>query len=421
MNCLLVNTYDTEGGASRAAYRLHTGLRGIGVESRMLVQVKYSHDPFVTGPGGKLARRVGRLRSCLDRLPLQFYRGRRKGVWGLSWLPGKTLDRICGLNPDVVHLHWIGDGFLPVADLARLNRPVVWTLHDSWAFTGGCHVPHQCTGYRNSCLDCPQLGSSTVSGIPHWVWKQKAKHWRGLNLTVVTPSRWLADCAGASSLFKDVRVEVIPNGLDLGRFSPADRGVAREVMGLPRDKKIILFGSVNSTGDPNKGFQFLREATELMAQHGWEEKAELVVFGSSEPASPPRLGLKTSYLGRIYDDDRLVLLYSAADVLVAPSIQENLSSTVMEAMACGTPCVAFDIGGMPDLIDHRHNGYLARPFRVDDLAQGMEWVISDHDRQSKLSETCREKVEREFSLEKVARKYLSIYYDISYALNGNIW
>jgi len=202
-------------------------------------------------------------------------------------------------------------------------------------------------------------------------------------------------------------VEVIPNGLDLGLFSPAGKGSAREALGLPQDKKIILFGSVNSTTDPNKGFHFLREAAELLAKRGWAGKVELAVFDSF-----PHLGLKTRFLGSINDDTRLVLLYSSADVLVAPSIQENLSSTVMEAMACGTPCVAFDIGGMADLIDHGHNGYLASPFQVEELAEGIEWVISDLNRRFILSEASVEKVRREFSLENMVHRYLSIYYDV---------
>lgn len=408
MKCLTVNTYDTRGGAARAAYRLHRGLMDIGIESRMLVQARLGDDPTVVGPDTGPGKVLGSLRQYLDSLPLRLSGGRPEAVWGLSWLPGKWLGRIKELDPDVVHLHWIGDGFIPVADIPRLKRPVVWTIHDYWPFTGGCHVPFDCTGYRDSCGRCPQLGSR---GWAHWVWKRKHRHWKGLNLTVVAPSRWLAGCARESSLFGDVRVEVIPNGLDLRRYRPVGRDAARRLMGLPADRKIILFGAMNAGGDRNKGLHLLLPALRRLAGGGWAEKAELVVFGSPVPAAGEDTGISTRYAGRLHDDVSLALLYSCADVLVAPSIQENLSCTVMEAMACGTPCVAFGTGGMPDLIDHMINGYLAKPFDTGDLARGMEMVIGGG-RWEYFSGNAREKAEREYSLDKVARSYVSLYNEL---------
>jgi glycosyltransferase involved in cell wall biosynthesis len=230
--------------------------------------------------------------------------------------------------------------------------------------------------------------------------------------TVVTPSRWLAGCAGTSSLFRDQRIETIPNPLDLERFKPVDKRTARELLALPQDKKLLLFGGIIGTRVRNKGFHLLVSALREVAERGWRDYAELMVFGSSEPAVAPDLTLKTRYLGHLDDDARIALLYAAADVFISPSLQENLPNTVMEAMACGTPCVAFNQGGVPDLIDHEINGYLAQPYEPADLARGIAWVIEDEKRWQDLSNRARRKTEIEFELHSVARQYGNLYQEV---------
>lgn len=294
-------------------------------------------------------------------------------------------------------------------EISKLDCPVVWTLHDMWAFTGGCCYAGDCKAYFRSCGSCPQLNSGSGRDISYQIWNRKLRHLKKINLTVVSPSRWLAECAKLSFLFRDVRVEVIPNGLDLTQFKPIDKKIAREILGLPLNRKFILFGAMNAASDSRKGFQNLQPALQQLAVNKDTEKAELIVFGSSQPADPPDFGLQTRYLGRLHDDVSLALLYSAADVFVAPSIQENLANTVMEALACGTPCVAFDIGGMPDMIEHRLNGYLARPFEPSDLAAGIAWVLSDDSRCSALARRAREKAEAEFEIQSVAGRYAKLY------------
>ncbi|MBU7008193.1 glycosyltransferase involved in cell wall biosynthesis [Peptococcaceae bacterium DYL19] len=296
--------------------------------------------------------------------------------------------------------------------MKKINRPIIWTLHDSWAFTGGCHLPFDCVRYRDGCKKCPILNSSKEKDISSRVMERKQRAWKSINLTIVTPSKWLGECARSSMLFKNNRIETIPNGIDTGVFKPIGREVAREILSLPLDKKLLLFGAVNSTRDPNKGFQFLQQALQKMNSSGWGDIAQALVFGGLEPANRLEIGLKTTFLGRLQDDISLALLYSAADVFVAPSIQENLPNTVMEALACGTPCVAFNIGGMPDMIEHQRNGYLARPFEADDLARGIAWALEDNSRREALSHRAREKVEQEFDIKLIAGKYHELYREI---------
>jgi glycosyltransferase involved in cell wall biosynthesis len=412
MKVLTLNSSDSSGGAARAAFRLHRGLRAIGIESEMLVQGKRSDDPSVIGPASEIAKKMAMLRPHLDFLPLRMYPDRQRIIFSPALVPDRLPARIAALNPDIVHLHWICEGFMRLETLPRLKRPIVWTLHDSWAFTGGCHIPFDCLRYQECCGECPTLGSAEENDLSRKIWLRKRKAWQGLNLTVVTPSNWLAACARSSSLFRDLRVEVIPNGLDLERFKPCDKTSARSLLRLPQDKKLILFGGVNVDGDRNKGLQNLLPALRRLACQGWGEKAEALVFGASRPADATDFGLPTRYLGILEKEADISLLYSAADVFVAPSIQENLPNTVMEAAACGTPSVAFRIGGMPDLIEHKRNGYLAVPYEPEDLADGIGWVLADSDRWQELSDTGRKKTEREFALPQVAGRYAALYEDI---------
>lgn len=408
MRVMFLNTNDDGGGAARAAVRLLSGVREAGVEAQLFVQRKHSDDNAVVGANGHFGNKLAVVRTILDCAPVSLYPDRNRFIFSPAFLPDKLLRNVDAFNPDIIHLHWLGEGFLRIENLSRFKRPIVWTLHDSWAFTGGCHLPFDCLKYREKCGCCPVLGSNRQTDLSRWVWRRKMRIFCKLNLSVVAPSRWLAECAKSSALLHGFPIEVIPNGIDLEQFRPQNKKYARQIFGVPQDKKLILFGAMSSTSDKNKGFHLLIPALQKMIAKDWNENVELLVFGSTEPKNAPDYGLKTRYLGHLHDDAGMALLYSAVDVFVAPSIQENLSNTVMEAMACGTPCVAFDIGGMPDLIKHKHNGYLARPFDVEDLAEGIGWVLADEERLHILSCRSREHV-AEFSIECVADRYIGLY------------
>ena len=258
--------------------------------------------------------------------------------------------------------------------------PIVWTLHDSWAFTGGCHVPGNCQGYKERCGGCPQLGSQHAWDLSRWVWNRKRKFWRGIPLTIVTPSRWLADCARSSSLLGDRRIEVIPNGIDVNQYRPVEKQEARAILGLPQEQKLVLFSAMNATCDMNKGFPYLEAALRRLFEDGWHERMELMVVGQSTPSTPVNTGVPHRFLGVLRDEISMRLAYSAADVTVMVSAQENLPNSIMESLACGTPVVAFNVGGVPHLVEHQVNGYLAQPFSIDDLSAGLSFVLSDEER-----------------------------------------
>ncbi|OGP65122.1 MAG: glycosyl transferase [Deltaproteobacteria bacterium RBG_16_42_7] len=412
MKVIILNTYDIQGGAARAAYRLHKGLEEIGVDSRMLVQYKFGDDPTVSGPATKFAKGLALMRPMLDALMVELYRNRSHVIFSPAVLPSGVRKKVSTMDPDIIHMQWVAGGFLRIETLGRFKKPLVWTLQDSWPFTGGCHIPFDCTRYRSDCGRCPILGSSRECDLSRMIWKRKKKTLRKLNLTIVTPSRWMAGCARSSSLLGDFRIEVIPNGLDVNFFRPKHKATAREFLSLPQDKKLIIFGAVNSTSDRNKGFHLLLQALRELSRTGLAEKTELVVFGASEPADAAAFGIKAHYMGRSIDDFTISTLYAASDVFVMPSIQDNFPNTVLEAFACGVPVVAFDAAGAPDMVEHQINGYLARPFDTKDFAQGIAWILTDPERTEKLGMAARDKAVKQYSVDLQAKRYLNLYEEI---------
>jgi glycosyltransferase involved in cell wall biosynthesis len=412
MNVLLISTQDIVGGAARAAYRLHQGLRKIGINSQLLVQEKFHDDGTILAPRIKLSQGIAKAKFTLETMPLKLYPRRQPTTFSLQWLPDSILPKVTKIAPDIINLHWISGAFMQIETIAKLKRPLIWTLHDMWAFTGGCHYSGDCDRYTASCGACPQLNSSSGWDLSRWIWKRKAKTFQDLNLTVVTPSLWLAKRASASSLFRNVRIEVIPYGLDTEKYRPIDRQLAREILRLPADKQLILFASLKATSDKRKGFHLLQSALQNLSQFGWNDKLELVIVGAAQVENPPQLGFKTHYLGTLNDDISLALVYSAADIFVLPSLQDNLPNTLLEAIACGTPCLAFNIGGMPDIIEHQKNGYLAQPYNIEDFTQGIVWLLENKQRHQKLSQRAREKAQQEFTLEIQALRYSSVYSEV---------
>jgi glycosyltransferase involved in cell wall biosynthesis len=408
MKILIVNTFDISGGAARAAYRLHKALLSQGVDSQMLVQNKSSDDYTVISEANKIKKTLNKLRPFLDSIPVRFYKNRTKTLFSPSWFGfSDIVDKINKINPDIVHLHWIAAGMMKIEDIARIKAPIVWSLHDMWAFTGGCHYDEECGGYENECGNCKVLGSHKQIDLSKKVWLRKQKIFSKKDMTIVGLSRWLNECSSNSALLKDKKHFNLPNPIDTNTFKHFDKQKARELWNLPQDKKLVLFGAMGAMSDPRKGFKELSEALHKLTC----KDIEFVVFGSSEPQVSQNFGFKTHYLGHLHDDVSLVTLYSAVDVMIVPSLQENLSNAIMESLACGTPVVAFDVGGNSDMIEHLKNGYLAKPFDTDDLANGIEWVlhVSDYEQ---LCKNAIEKVLKEFDSIVVAKKYIELYKDI---------
>lgn len=409
MRIVHVSPTDIEGGAAKGAYKLHRALLAAGADSLMLVQRKYSDDPSVLTHGRVHGVIYEGLRDRLDRLPLRLYDWRWQSWWTVGWLPFDVSRAIDRLKPDIVQFHWAGRGAAPIKTLARLHDyPIIWTLRDMWPLTGGCHYSAGCEKYLTGCGACPQLGSNRSSDISRWQWRRKHRAWSGVNVVYVALSNWMAECARRSPLTFGNEISVIPNGVDIERYAPVDKAFARTVWHLPINQRVILFGALNSTTDPRKGFAYLREALRVLAARGWADRAVVVVFGAN--SGNQQLGLSVRYIGHLHDDVSLALLYASADVMVVPSVEENFGKTAVEAMACGVPITAFANTGQLDIVDHKINGYLAENLSVADLAQGIAWCLEEVEKDEGLARRAREKVERCFDIRDIADRHLSLYH-----------
>ena len=412
INQLFVSTYDLDGGAARSTYRLFKAFEKIGfknLKSKMLVQYKDSSDYNIFKLQPAFNRLWGKIITRKDLLPLNKYKDKDNSMWSIGWIPNNISNQILKFEPDIVHLNWVGRGFLPIKELSKIERPIVWTLHDMWAFTGGCHYAFECEKYQKTCGFCPQLSSNMENDISRALLRKKKKYWDKLNITIVCPSKWLAQCSKESYLFGNNRAEVIPYTIDVDIFKPVDKSEARKILNLPQNKKIILFGGLSATGDKRKGFQYLIPALKELEEEFSGDDLEILIFGAQKPKDEVKSKFIFNYLGYIHDDISLAVIYSAADIFVMSSIQDNLPNTVLESLSCGTPVTAFSIGGNPDMIEHKINGYLAAPFEINDLTAGIKWTLINSE---KLSSKARNKILNYNNKEVVKEKYFKLFKNI---------
>lgn len=412
------NTSDIQGGAARAAFRLNRALNKLKVDSKMLVQSKAGDDKNVKSVAEtKIQKGLAKIRPYYEVLLLELYKNRQKGPFSVA----RTGVDICKneyvKEADLINLHWINAGFLSLKSIRKLNqlhKPIVWTLHDMWPFTGGCHYSGGCAKYKEKCGKCPILNSSKDRDLTRRIWEKKNKYYKNLNLTIVTCSTWLAQCAKDSSLFNDLRIEVIPNSVDINVFKPIKKKIARGILNLHQNKYLLLFGAMSATSDKRKGFDYLNKAlNKIKATYPeLEDKIELIIFGASYSEDIEILPFKTHFLGRLTDEHGLALCYSSADVFITPSLEDNLPNTIMESLSCGTPVVGFKTGGIPDMIKHKQNGYLAEYKSVDDLAQGICWMLEDKSRLIDLEQNARQKVLDNYTYDIVGNKYLELYKEL---------
>jgi len=445
---LHISNYDTLGGAGIAAYRLHVALRKAGVDSWMLVRRKGSNDPtveevgsFDPGEGCLLPMAGSKKKKPQQPIIQQLNNCRiRFMVRARGWLGAKMTRLLsmegCSLNifptglhkvlnasdVDVIHLHWINNEMISIKEIAKINKPLVWTLHDCWPFLGAEH--HSFANYwrrsenrdqkiENSeqpiATDNQQPATSTAlyDMVNQWIFQKKRRLWNRLNVSFIAPSHWMAKQVRQSRLFRAAPVTVISNCLDLDVFKPMDRAECRQRSGLPKDKKLILFGAYNPR-DSNKGSDLLEWALAEFPEGIWKN-TELAVFGAE--GEKDVAGLTTHWLGIISSEKKLAELYNTADIFVCPSRKETLPTTIAEALACGVPCVGFNIGGIPDMIVHQQNGWLAEPYDPKDFCDGIEWVMGGKTalEQEERSQNARTKGKCMFAEKAVVQRHVVLY------------
>lgn len=417
MNVLHVAASDDAGGAARGGYRIHRALvehaTSEGLHSSMRVCQKVTDDDTVYGGDecvqGFIRRR---LRPRLSRLPMRGFTTGSDAFHSVAW-PSTGLGRtLSGGVADLLHLQWLGRDTLSVEEIGALRRPIVWTLHDMWTMCGAEHYSgdeRYVNGYDAGNRPAHEAGPD----VNAWTWRRKRRAWRRA-AHLVSPSRWLAECARRSVLTHDWPVSVIPNPLDLNVFRPMNQAEARRIVNLPDGVPIVLFGALGGETERRKGADLLYDGLGRLrarTRDGALPDLRLVIFGQDAPPNPLDVGFPVHYAG-VLDDAQLRLHYTAADVMVVPSRQDNLPQTATEAMACGTPVVAFRVGGLPDVVEHERTGYLAEPLDAGSLAAGIEWVLSDSVRRRELGVAARAVAECRWAPEIVARQYVEVYQDV---------
>ena len=406
MRVLIVNTSERTGGAAVAANRLMMALNNNGVKAKMLVRDKESDSLTVVGlPKSPMLN----WHFLWERLVIFFHcRFSRKHLFEIDLAnSGSDITKLREFQEaDVIHLHWINQGMLSLSGIRKIlksGKPVVWTMHDIWPATAICHLTLNCRNFTTRCHNCRLLpGKGSSSDLSTSVWRKKEKMLEDSSIYFVTCSHWLEQEAKASALLRGQKIVSIPNPIDTHIYRSGDKQTARKNLGLPEDKRLILFVSQRVT-NKNKGMDYLIDACRQM------EDYELVILGGHAEEVVDQLPLKAHPLGYVNDERRIVEIYQAVDVFVLPSLSENLPNTIMEAMACGVPCVGFKVGGIPEEIDHKRNGYVAEYRDSDDLARGIRWILSEAD-YNQLSQEAVRKVAHSYSQQSVAISYLDVYH-----------
>ncbi|KAA6333397.1 N N'-diacetylbacillosaminyl-diphospho-undecaprenol alpha-1 3-N-acetylgalactosaminyltransferase [termite gut metagenome] len=413
MRVLLVNTSERVGGAAVASYRLTEALKNNGVKAKLLVRNKQTDN-------------VSTVELEANRSHLWKFVWERIVIWKANHFKKNNLFAVDIANTgtditslpefqeaDVIHLHWINQGMLSLKNIRKIGasgKPVVWTMHDMWSCTGICHHACQCTRYQEKCGNCPYIYGEKEKDLSYRIFQSKKKLYQKASIVFIACSRWLEESAKGSALLSGQVIINIPNPININLFKPRNKKEARVKCNFPLDKKLILFNSVKIT-DKRKGIDYLVESCKILAEKYPELKkcVEIVILGhKSEQSEQLSLPFRTYSLPFVNKESELVPIYNAVDLYVIPSLEENLPNTIMEAMACGVPCVGFDTGGIPEMIDHLHNGYVAQYKSVEDFATGIYWILTDSG-YSVLSEQARRKVVSNYSEEHVAKKYIEIY------------
>ena len=415
MKVVHLSQTDEGAGAGRAAYRIHRGILELGFDSSMIVADRRTNDPTVhCAWRGRIGRLLGRLDSYRESKFARTLAGPQAGYFSPAGFGRYRPDRDARVrDADIVCLYWINGGFMAPEALTAIGRPIVWRLSDTWPFTGGCHFPGQCVRYRDECGYCPQLARPAENDLSRKLWARKRDSWKLLDLTLVAPSQWIADLAAKSSLFGQQRVDVIHTGVDLTRYKPIGRAEARMLLGLPQDRLIVMFGAISPSNDARKGYAILCSALEELYRGVLAPRLLGVVFGDVTQDDRQSTVMPLHFLGHLRNDEQLATAYSAADVLVVPSLEDNLPNVALESIACGTPVVGFAVGGMPDAIRSGWNGILVDRQAPSDLAAGIHAILRDDSVRASYSVNARKWAEQNFDHRRQVDRISDLFLDLA--------
>lgn len=414
MKVVHINTYEGNGGAGRACLRLSDALQVKNIDSKVLVYYQFKESSTTECFSKSLIQKAfAIINILLDRYISKFAIKAVKIPFSIQWFGTNITNHPSVRAADIIHLHWVNHGYLSprsIAKLHKLNKPIVWTFHDSNPITGGCHVRYTCHGYLNNCGNCPVLKFSYEKDFSHMTWKAKKKAYSKLNFDIIAPSNWMKKNANHASLTKGLKAHMIPNALETDIFKPVHKKECRNDLGIDQDTMVILSGYMPSSTDKHKGFEQLIDTLNHLSvsPHINKDKLLLYFYGSEGDGFDLNIPIKHKFAGKIDNDDLLVKIYNASDVFLFPSLEESMGYTALESLSCGTPVVGFNTSGVPDVVLHKKNGYLASLYDTQDLANGLIWILNNPNKDL-LASNAREWAVSKFSLEVVAQQHINLY------------
>ena len=404
MKILQINNSDSRGGASTIAASLHLGLLEKNITSHLIVQEQNLKLPFCQKSPNKIFSL--KYKRLIDNWPKIFYCWRKKLPLSLNYYPTKLLqlEQQNQINYDILHLHWINEGMFNLQELKKVIKPVVFTLHDAWIFTGGCHLPFDCQKFSQQCGCCPQLKSLFSFDPTYKLIKRKKQLLQKPNFYFITPSEFLKKLALKSFLLAKQKIITIPNGVDSKKFYPSAKQLARKKLNLPVNKKILLFNGSNNLTDYNKNFIFLQQTLPFVKK---KQNYLLIILTNDHNIN---LDFPFKIFKISHNNEKLNLIYNASDVVLLTSLWENFSLTVLEGSACKKPSLAFNVGGVNEIIQTKKNGVLITKNNHNQFIEGLEYIFTHYDY---LANNAYQIFQEKFTLELMVKNYIDLYQKIT--------
>ena len=409
MRILHVGYSDTRGGAAISMMRLHNSLIEKNIDSTVLVAEKISNDPSVIGPTKSFEILINEVKKILVRQKKFIFENHSIYSHSLNFFDSNIIKKINEINPDIVNLHWVNNETLSIKQIAKIKQPIVWTFADMWPMCGGEHYS-ETQRYKEGYHKNNKETYVKRFDLNRYLWLQKKNNWNTNIKKIVCISDWLTKKASESSLFENSSIETINCNIDLNIWKPIEKNIARNILDLPKEKKLFLFVSTNGVNDLRKGFKFIDKALNELSNN--KSDFELIIAGKGKGVGKKNYSYRI--IDKIFDGDpiQLRLLYSACDLVLSPSILEAFGQVAVEAASCGTPSIGFNKTGFTDIIDHKVNGYLANYLNQEDFNLGINWMINELEKKT-ISQNCINIVNKKFSNDCISNKYIRLYKSIN--------
>ena len=411
LNIFHLSKSDSIGGAAKACYRIHSSLCRQQINSYLYVDEKLTADKNVFCPRNKFIQVYLKSKPYLMKALRNalLTDSQKLGIYNSpSLFPSFKSKYLNNSKADIINLHWVQKEMISITDIGNIRKPLVWTLHDMWAFCGTEHVSFNDRfkeGYLRNNKPEKDLGFD----LDRYVWQKKKQSWKR-PIFIVTPSNWMANKVRQSKLMHSWPVKVIPNCIDTKIWRPINKHLAKELLGLPNDLPILGFGTLNANDAYHKGSDLLIESLKFLKK--MRLNVRLLIFGQNKPSQPIDYGFPVHYMGKFHDDLSMRIIYNAIELILVPSRVDNFPNVGVEATSCGTPAIGFNTGGMQDIVEHKINGFLANPFDPRDFAYGIKYLIEKKLKDNALNIKVRERALKLWNEERVSNLYKKLYEDI---------